>query len=278
MQNEIEVIDSDSSHPNEASLQKVQSQVSVPANLLVTMQNFAVAHPRDFDRVIKNAIDELELVPQLAERAYYAIPYNKGKPNEKIVDGLSIKAAMCLARHWKNSWNDGRIVLEESQFVIVQGIFFDLENNLTTAVEVRVSKFAKGMLLDPTMFRNSIMAGISKARRNAILGTLPEWLKDKYFARAKELVIQPSPRSGQKVKSLQERVSEGKLAIMRDFKITESEMKYYMDNNADSISDDSSLLLNLKGLYTGLKENPEAINELFGRATKKSASMPQAKS
>jgi len=277
MTNEIEVVDSEVSHPNEASLQKVQAQVSVPANLLVTMQNFAVAHPRDFDRVIKNAVDELELVPQLAERAYYSIPYNKGKANEKMVEGLSIKAAMCLARHWKNSWNDGRIVLEESRFVIVQGIFYDLEDNLTTAAEVRVSKFAKGMLLDPTMLRNSIMAGISKARRNAILGTLPEWLKDKYFARAKELVIQPSPRSGQKVKSLQERISDGKMAIMRDFKITDAEMKYYLENNADTVADDGAMLLNLKGIYTALKESPEVINELFGR-TKESASMPQAKS
>jgi len=277
MSNEIEVVDSEVSHPNEASLQKVQNQTNIPSNLIVTMQNFAVAHPRDVKQVMEDAIDELEIVPELAENAYYSIPYNKGKANEKMVEGLSIKGAICLSNNWGNNWSDGRIVLEESRYVIVQGIFFDIQRNITNAVEVRVSKFAKGMLLDPTMMRNAIMAGISKARRNAIILTLPEWIKSKYFARAKELVIQPSPRSGQKVKSLQERISDGKMAIMRDFKITDAEMKYYLENNADTVADDGAMLLNLKGIYTALKESPEVINELFGR-TKESASMPQAKS
>lgn len=276
-----EVVDEVGS-PTEASLQKVQNQVTVPANLLVTMQNFALSNPRDYEQVQKDSFDELELVPELAEKAYYSIKYNLGKSNEKAVEGISIKGAMCLAGHWGNCWSDGRIMLEEKSYLIVQGIFFDIQRNITNASEVRVSKFYKprggqgSLLMDPTMLRNAILAGISKARRNAVLLTLPEWLKSKYFDRAKELVITPSPRTGKKVISIQERITLGKEAIIKAFKVTPDELNKYLAENLDA-ADDATVLLNLKSLYTLLKDEPEEINNVFGRTTE-SASMPQAKS
>ena len=42
-----------------------------------SMTRIALQHPRDEKAVLQRAISELDLVPALAERVYYSIPYKK---------------------------------------------------------------------------------------------------------------------------------------------------------------------------------------------------------
>jgi len=67
-------------------------------NQLQTSYDQAKAYPRDIDKAINGAMKELEVVPELASKAYYSIPYKEGGGGTHMAEGLSIKAAMALAR------------------------------------------------------------------------------------------------------------------------------------------------------------------------------------
>ena len=265
----------DSSRPVPVSIVSEAEAVG----LTVRMEQ-AKKYPRSIKAVRENALAELGMVPSLAETAYYSIPYREGA-GRHMVEGLTIKSAMALARWWGNGASDATIIGEDKSCYLVRGSYVDFETNNWNSSVVRVSKFykprgSKGVEeWDADMLRNQILSGMSKARRNAILNTLPEWLKDMYFQRAKELVINP-PKDGVKmVESLKVRILSGQKALMRDFNVNQKEMDKFMSEKMDSV-DDSSCLAQLKGLYTAIKTGQANVDEVF-RGGKKSVSMPQEK-
>jgi len=234
-------------------------------------------YPRNMQQVVDKANQELEMVPDLAERAYYSIPYKEGS-SRRMVEGLSIRAAMALARWWGNIATDGRIIGEDKSNYFVKGFCIDLESNIQNSTEVKVSKFYKpkgGQGVVPwnaDMMRNQILSGISKARRNAVLMSLPEWVKDGYFNKAKELVIKPKNTS-RPVESIQVRIMKGKGAIAREFKIPPAALDEYLLEYFEGM-DDGSYLANLKGLYNALKDGSASIDDIL---KKKAPAMPQEK-
>ena len=76
-----------------------------------------------------------------------------------------------------------------------------------------------------------------------------------------------APKAGAPVKSIQERIVDGKNAIMRDFQITPEEMAEYMLNKHDG-SDDGSVLAHLIGLYGGLKSGEYTAHSVFRKKEK----------
>lgn len=258
-------------------------QLSMSADVLDMLMRRAKQNPRHLQSVQERAQQELEIVPELAARSYYSIPYNQGKQNETLVEGPSIKAAMTLARNWGNCFNQGRMQDEDKSNIITQGIFIDLETGLLTLREIKVSKFYKprgAMGVVPRnadMLYNSIQAGISKAVRNSILASLPDFLVWSYFQRAKEIVIHPPASIGKPVASLQDRIVKAKASICKYFKVTPEEMNAYLMDNADSIEDDGALLVHLQGIYTGMKEGHLNAEKIFRPGKIETAPpMPQA--
>lgn len=263
----------------------VPEMLNVPSGILKQMQEQAMKYPRDIATVQKKATDELMLVPGLAAKSYYSIPYNLGKSNESRVEGPSIKAAMSLARAWKNCINGGRVSAEDKSNFYVEGMFLDLEDNIFSMRPIRVSKFYKpkggqGLVpRDGDLLYNAVQAGISKAIRNAINATLPHWLVDQYFQAAKHLALHPPKEIGKTVKSIQERVLDGQQAIMKKFGVTAQEMQEYLTNNADSIEDDAALLIHLQGLFNSLKDGEYSVDKVFrpNLKGKGDVAMPQPK-
>ncbi len=243
--------------------------LNMSADVMDMLMERARRWPRNLEQVQKRAQDELLVVPDLAARSYYSIPYNQGKQNETLVEGPSIKAAMTLCRNWGNAFNQGRMASEDKSNVMCQGIFIDLETGLLTLREIKVSKFYKprgGQGVVPRnadMMYNASQAGISKAARNAILASLPDWLVFSYFQKAKQIVVNPPASIGKPVDSLQERIRKAKAAICKFFKVTPEEMEAYLMDSADSIEDESGLLVHLQGLYNSLKDGVARTDEVF---------------
>ncbi len=259
--------------------------LSMSADVLDMLMTRARKWPRDISAVQARAQQELEVVPELAARSYYSIPYNQGKQNETMVEGPSIKAAMTLARNWGNCFNQGRVQDEDKSNVLCQGVFIDLETGLLTLREIKVSKFYKprgGTGVVPRnadALYNAVQAGISKGVRNATLASLPDFLVWSYFQRAKEIVVHPPASIGRPVASLQERITKAKSAICKFFGVKPEEMEAYLMDNADSIEDEASLLVHLQGLYNLLKDNNAKVAEVFrpGKPMDDAPPMPQAK-
>jgi hypothetical protein len=272
--------------PAENSPVKVESgnSLSVQSDVLRMMMEGAWQNPRRLEKVQEDAYKELEIVPGLAARAYYSIPYNDKGGGKSMVEGPSIKAAMTLARNWHNCFNDGRVVDEDKSNYYVNGIFFDLESNLTTIRQIKVSKFYKPKGSQGVVPRNAdmmnlaVQAGISKAVRNAILASLPDWLVQGYFNKAKQLVINPPKAAGQEVESIQARIQKGKAIICKELKVTPEEMENYLTENGDCYEDDNALLTHLLGLYNGIKEGQTTVEAVFRpSAVAENPGMPQEK-
>ena len=244
-------------------------ELSMSADVMDALMSRARKYPRDIELVQERAMKELMIVPELAARSYYSIPYNQGKQNETLVEGPSIKAAMTLCRNWGNAFNQGRVSGEDKSNVMCQGIFIDLETAIITLREIKASKFYKPkgrenvIPCNADMLYNRIQASQSKATRNAILASLPDFLVWSYFQRAKAIVINPPASMGKPVESLQERIRKAKAFICRTFTVTPEEMENYLLDNADSIEDDGSLLVHLQGLYNSLKDGNAKADDVF---------------
>lgn len=256
--------------------------LSMSADVLDMLMSRARQFPRNLKLVQERAQQELEVVPELAARSYYSIPYNQGKQNETLVEGPSIKAAMTLARNWGNCFNQGRLQDEDKSNVLTQGIFIDLETGLLTLREIKVSKFYKprgqqGVIpRNADALYNAVQAGISKAVRNATLASLPDFLVWSYFQRAKEIVVHPPESIGKPVASLQERIVKAKQFICKTFQVTAEEMESYLTDNGDMIEDDAGLLVHLQGLYNSLKDGNARAADVFRPGKQDVPPMPQA--
>jgi hypothetical protein len=161
-----------------------------------SMLAVAIQRPRDEEKVLKAALKELQLVPEEARRAYYAIPYRErqmdGSYKMVNVEGPSIKAAMALARRWGNCSVTARTLNEDATGADIAGIFVDFETNFRVERPMRVSKVQKKRnggtyTLDPQKWLIAIQASASKAARNAALNGLPAYLVASYMRQAKTI-------------------------------------------------------------------------------------------
>jgi hypothetical protein len=102
--------------------------------------------------------------------------------------------------------------------------------------------------------------------------SLPEWVKDGYFNKAKELVIKPTS-TALPVESIQVRIMKGKNAICTEFKIEPDVLDDYLMEFFDGY-DDASYLVHLRGIYNAIKEGNVSPGDI---RQKKSPAMPTEK-
>ena len=76
-----------------------------------SIQAMAIQNKRNEVVVAEGALQELEIFPEYASKAFYSIPYKNDKGGTTNVEGPSIKSAMALARRWGNCSNAGRTML-----------------------------------------------------------------------------------------------------------------------------------------------------------------------
>ena len=77
-----------------------------------TQNTIARQYPRDSKACLDEALQELQLVPEYACKAFYSIPYkDRSGGEEKIVkvEGPSIKASQALSRIWGNNSDASRV-------------------------------------------------------------------------------------------------------------------------------------------------------------------------
>lgn len=171
-----------------ATLMRIQND----AMLAVSMQR-----PRDEQKVIRGALAELDLAPEEAKHAFYAIPY-QDRSGERtkvtLITGPSIHSAMALLRRWGNAAAGAIPLKEDATGWDVEGYFIDLESNIRIARPFRASKLYKprggklAAVLPPDRQLQAFQSGVSKAIRNATLAGLPTYLVSAYVGKARQLV------------------------------------------------------------------------------------------
>jgi hypothetical protein len=247
-----------------------------------SQQKMAVMKPRDEAVVYSGALKELELAPEFAKRAWYAIPYKDG---DKVVnvEGPSIKAAMALARRWGNCANGGRVVENLDDRIIVEGVFLDYETNLRTMRTVSVakrfwSKKTNSVIpLRDDRLNMAIQSGMSKAIRNAILSSIPASLVDAYVAHAKKVAaaaLKGNVAPGAKPKTAKEQI-EASIRWFVAQGAADKSVREYLDGLGMETDDD--ILTHIIGLGTAIRDGQTNIEEVFGKpetATSAPAAVP----
>ena len=257
--------------PQEVDSPTGKKSITLQADIIALLLDRAMRYPRDIAEVWDNLVGELGKVPRLAEECYYSIPFDAGSAKESRVEGLTIGAALSIARHLGNCYEGSRYITEDDSHIVVEGFFMDFETGKISTTQIKGSKFYKPKGGNGLVRRTAdeiYRLGISiqsKARRNIILHNTPIWIKEQYFDMAKQLILNPPKGSVAATKSIQERISDAKKVFLTTYKVEPAAMEKYIEDNLGSLDSNEKVLVHLKGLFNTFKENPAEVSKVFGK-------------
>lgn len=231
-----------------------------------SQQAMAIQRPRDMTASVQRAINEMVAFPEMAQTAYYTIPYAEAKGSDKkvFVEGLSIKAAMSLGRNWGNCATACRFVEETEDKVIVEGVFLDYETNFRVMRQVAVSKLKRYKTgqtywLSDDKLTQAIQSGLSKAQRNAILSGIPDLIKEKYFQKAKELTSKSMKKV---VKKDEKQPLQILLESLAGYGVTEEMLEKYFGKKKEEYGEDERL--RMQGIVNAVSDGITTVDSIFG--------------
>jgi len=256
---------------------------------LATMGAMALAqaHPRDENRVLAGALNEIDIYPENAAKSYYVIPF-KSKGEIIHVEGPSIRLAMALARRWGNCSNGARILSQDDERIVVEGAFVDWETGFRTLRLWPVSRFwvskdTKQLMPYPedTLIRQ-INAGVSKAVRNAILSSLPPGLVEQTYKRCKDIVSgKVVPKGATTSAGTQGAATDQAYAKMGaafitigitkgtlELYIAEVVIPYLTEQHPEKKPDKSDVVAHMRGIFTAIEDGQTKVNDVFGEYQK----------
>ncbi|HEY6115486.1 MAG TPA: hypothetical protein VI172_05965, partial [Candidatus Dormibacteraeota bacterium] len=163
------------------------------------MLRLAREFPRNEDKILRDALAELERAPEEAGKAYYSIPYTDHSTGRIVkVEGQTIRAAESLGRRWGNIRWAQRVLREDAEYADVESVAVDLETNTWVMKAARIPKLEKrrtGQVIpyDERRWSQVLGGAMSKVTRNAILAVLPAYLKSAYDKKARAIVAGVDP-------------------------------------------------------------------------------------
>lgn len=235
-----------------------------------SMLAIAIKRPRDESKVLQDAMRELELVPEEAAKSFYVIPYRdtseEGRGQTVNVEGPSIKAAMALARRWGNCTAGARCLSDDEDGWDIEGVFIDLESNFRISRPFRVSKWFRkrsGDVIRLPVNRQlmAFQAGASKAIRNAILGGLPAYLVQSYYAKAKAIAGGKPEEKATREAIAGAIITFSKVLIGETTVTTTHLEQYLLKPIAEWLGED---VATLRGLYNAITDGQVSPAEAFG--------------
>ena len=228
----------------------VSSLALINASEIEQQIGTAKKYPRQMKQFLNDAIELATLDEETAAECIYSLPRDG-----KAITGPSARLAEILLYAWKNVRGGARIISEEGEFVTAQGMFYDLQNNVGLAYEVKrriVDK--RGNRFKPDMIGVTANAACSIALRNAVLKGIPKalWRKVEIAAR-KTIVGDIKTLSAKRANALQQ---------FQAFGVT-GEMIYRVLGIKGSEDIGIDQLVTLAGMLTALKEGDSTVEEMF---------------
>lgn len=160
---------------------------NLAASISATEIDQQIATARKFPRSVHKAIvtaRELIETEEAAGECIYALPRDG-----KTIEGPSARFAEIMAYAWGNCRVAARIIDEGPEFIVSQGVFFDLERNVAYSVEVqRRVVDSKGKRYKLDMIGVTGNAANSIAARNATLKGIPRAQWGILYQHARELL------------------------------------------------------------------------------------------
>jgi hypothetical protein len=223
----------------ELSRSEIQQQVAT-----------ARLYPRDPQRFERQALILATGSKETAADCLYGLPIEG-----KIVEGPSVRFAEIVASTWGNCRAGARIIEEGHEHVVAQGVFHDLESNVTTTFETRrriIDK--KGRRYSSHMIITTCNAACAIALRQAVFKGVPKPYWSPIYESARKLAIGDD-------KSLPDQRKKA-IAAFKKYKISEERLLNALEIvSVDEIGFDE--LAKLRGLFTALKDGELTPEEAF---------------
>lgn len=225
------------------TLQKIQTQFATAV---------AIQRPRRRLEVIKACEEEATIA---GDEFYYSWTV-KSKEGPKLVEGLSVQAALAAARNWGNCAVPCSVEENLNTYVFT-ATFVDLETGFNLQRAFRQKKSLNiGTKYDERAEDIVFQIGQSKAIRNVILNALPSWLTTKMLAKAKENVIEKINKMGIAV------AREKTVAFFAKYDITPDRIESKLGGKKYAAWDAEDLAL-LQGAMQTLLTGQESADSLF---------------
>lgn len=152
----------------------------------------AKAFPRDIKKFIQTSTEHATVTLAIAESCNFGLPVQQrnektGMMEEKIIEGPSVRLAEIMLSNFGNVRAGARVVANDGRKVTAQGIFYDLEKNVTITLEVERSIVSKkGQTYSERLQVLTGNAACSIAFRNAVFKGMGAAYVAEVYDRAKE--------------------------------------------------------------------------------------------
>lgn len=222
----------------------------------------ARAFPRSLKKFVNECMDMATLTEQVAAECIYALPRDG-----KTIEGPSARLAEIVASAWGNCRAGSRIVSEDAEFITAQGIFHDLERNVSITYEVRRRITGRdGRRFKPDMIAVTGNAACSIALRNAVFKGVPKAFWSGIYDAARRAAVGD-------VKTIANKRADA-LAYLQKMGVTNEQVLAVL--NVAGVEDiGSDQLATLRGLITAIKDGDTTVDDAFGTDTPQSGGKPR---
>ena len=218
----------------------------------------AKQYPRSIKKFLADGLDLVTLTEKTAAECIYALPRG-----DKNIVGASARFAEAIASAYGNCKAGARIIGDDGEFITAQGVFMDLEKNVSITYEVKRKITNKqGKRYNADMIGVTGNACCSIALRNAILKGIPKPMWSPLYDAATEMITGDS-------ESLPNKRAEA-LAYLQKFSATEEMVLAKLGvEKVEDITLEHIVLL--RGLATAIKDNDTTVEQAFGPDTEDKA-------
>jgi hypothetical protein len=223
----------------------------------------ACAYPRSVKQFVKNCMEMATLTEQVAEECFYALPRDG-----KTVEGPSARLAEIVASSWGNCRAGARVVDEGAEFITAQGVFHDLERNVSITMEVRRRITGKGgRRYSADMIGVTGNAACAIALRNAVFRGVPKALWSSVYEAARSTAIGDAQTLADKRTKMFAHFL--KLGATREAILAVIGVPGEEDIGLDQLA-------TLKGIATAIKEGDTTVEQAFPPLPKAQPGQPAA--
>lgn len=215
----------------------------------------AKRYPRSLTRFKKEVQEMACLDEATAEECIYALPRKDKSGQTKNIEGPSARFAEIVVSAWGNARAGARVIAEEKDFVVAQGMFHDLERNVAIQFEVkrRISdKFGRRFGADMIAVTGNAAASI--ALRNAVFKGVPKAYWAPAWEQAKTVAMGKAETLANRRGKLLDYFH--KMGVTAEQVVAAVGRKGVEDITLDDIA-------TLKGIATAIKEGDTTIEAAF---------------
>lgn len=210
----------------------------------------ARAYPRSIKAFHNQALELATLSESVALECMYSVPRGGKK-----ITGPSARLAEIIASCWGNCRYAARVVEEQKDFIVAQGVFHDLEKNALVSFEVkRRITDSNGRRYNADMIAVTGNAACSIALRNAVFKGVPKALWVDVYDRAVETAIGKNVPMSQRRAAAVEYFTKAGATKEQVFKVLE-------------VADESEITMDhlvwMTGVRAAIKEGEYTIESVF---------------